>query len=65
MRALDDANNAIAANAQSVDAQLADIRENFRGHEQAYLCYDIEPSLKGATVIAGLFKEAARKARAV
>jgi lysophospholipase L1-like esterase len=61
-QALEDANNAIAANTRSVDAQLADIRGSFRGHEQEYLCYDIEPCLRGATVIAGLFKDAARKA---
>ncbi len=61
VQALDDANHAIAANARAVDAQLADIRGSFRGHEQEYLCYDIEPSLKGAAVIANLFKEAVRK----
>jgi hypothetical protein len=27
-----------------------------------YLCYEIEPSLKGAAVIAGLFKDAVIKA---
>ncbi len=64
-QALGDANDAIAANARSVDAQLADIRGSFRGHEQEYLCYDIEPSLKGATVIADLFTAAARKAKLV
>jgi hypothetical protein len=41
---------------------LADIRGNFRGREQEYLCFDIEPSLKGATMIAGLFKDAVIKA---
>ena len=62
-QALDDANIAIAANVQAVGAMLADIRGSFRGHEQEYLCYVIEPSLQGATVIADLFKEAARKAQ--
>jgi lysophospholipase L1-like esterase len=63
--ALDAANDAIAANVRSVGAALADIRGTFRGHEQDYLCYDIEPSLKGATIIAELFKEEARKAELV
>ncbi len=62
VRALDTANHAIAANVRSVGAHLADIRETFRGNEQEYLCYDIEPSLKGATAIADLFRQAARKA---
>jgi hypothetical protein len=61
--ALDAANKAIASNTLAVDAALADIRETFRGHEREYLCYDIEPSLKGAAVIADLFCEKARKAR--
>jgi lysophospholipase L1-like esterase len=65
LRALEDANNAIAANVRSVDALPADIRGSFRGHEREYLCYDIEPSLRGATVIADLFKEAARAARLI
>jgi len=64
-RALDDANKVIAANALSVNAVLADIRNSFHGHEQEYLCYDIEPSLKGAKVIADLFKEAAHEAQLV
>ena len=58
IRALDEANAVIAANVEKVAARLADIRRAFRGHEQEYLCRDIEPSLKGAAVIAGLFKEA-------
>ena len=61
-RALDEANDAIVANTQSVDAHLADIRGSFRGREQEYLCYDIEPSLQGAMVIANLFKAAAQSA---
>jgi lysophospholipase L1-like esterase len=62
-RALDEANDAIAANVRSVDARLADIRQAFRGHEKEYLCFDIEPSLKGASVIADLFKKVARDAK--
>jgi len=60
--ALDEANAIIAANVRKADAHLADIRRAFRGHEQEDLCYDIEPSLKGAAVIASLFKEAVVKA---
>ncbi len=64
-QALEEANSAIEANILSVGAALANIRETFRGHEQDYLCYDIEPSLKGATVIADLFKEEAQKAQLI
>jgi hypothetical protein len=56
-RALGDANDTIAANVRAVGGHLADIHGAFRGHEMEYLCYDIEPSLKGAAVIARLFKE--------
>jgi lysophospholipase L1-like esterase len=38
--------------------RLADIYGAFRGHEQEYLCMGIEPTLKGATVIADLFAKA-------
>jgi lysophospholipase L1-like esterase len=61
-QALDEVNAIIATNTQKIGAHLADIRGAFRGHEQEYLCYDIEPSLKGAAVIASLFKEAVIKA---
>ena len=61
-QALDEANAIIAANVQKVAAHLADIRRAFRGHEQEYLCYEIEPSLQGAAVIAGLFKGGAVEA---
>ena len=37
------------------DALLADIFLSFRGHEDENLCFDIEPSLRGAQVIAALF----------
>ena len=59
--ALDELNAGIAANVGAVGAQLADIRETFRGHEDEYLCCDIEPSLVGATHIARLFREAKLK----
>ena len=61
VRALDEANAVIASNVRSIDGQLADIRGAFRGHEAKYLCYDIEPSLQGATVIAGLFQAEASR----
>ena len=64
-QALDEANTIIAANAKKVAAHLADIRRAFRGHEQEYLCYEIEPSLQGAAVIAGLFKGAVVEAGGV
>ena len=63
--ALDAANGAIASNVASVGAALADIHGTFLGHEQEYLCYDIEPSLAGATQIAELFMGAARRAKMV
>ena len=55
---LDEANQAIAANAASVGARLVDLRSAFRGHEAAYLCALVEPTLAGATAIAALFREA-------
>ncbi len=58
-QALDAANQAIAKNAGAAGAVLADIRGAFRGHEQDLLCFDIEPSLKGAAVIADLFRRQA------
>ena len=61
-KALDEANAIIERNVASVAAHLADIQSAFRYREQEYLCYDIEPSLKGATVIAGLFKDIVVKA---
>jgi lysophospholipase L1-like esterase len=64
-QSLDEANAIIATNVQKADGRLADIRDAFRGHEREYLCYDIEPSLKGATVIASLFKECAVKSGGV
>jgi len=60
-QALAAANRAIAANCAEVDAELTPIHETFRGQESEYLCLQIEPTLAGATAIARLFCEAARK----
>jgi lysophospholipase L1-like esterase len=65
LQSLDAANNAIAENVRAIGASLVDIRENFRKHEHEYLCYDIEPSHQGATVIANLFLEAYRNAQLI
>lgn len=51
------ANAAIRENCQRVDARLAPIHDAFLGHEMDYLCKGIEPTLQGAEVIAGLFRE--------
>ena len=56
-RRLDETNKIITENVAKVDGRLADIRGVFRGRERDYLCLEIEPNHKGATVIAGLFKE--------
>jgi lysophospholipase L1-like esterase len=61
----DEANAIIVANVEKVGGRLADLRSAFQGHEQEYLCHDIEPSLKGAAVIAGLFNEAVVRAGGV
>jgi hypothetical protein len=55
--ALEAANAAIHANAQQVGACLARVYDAFRGHEQTHLCLQIEPTLEGATAIAGLFRD--------
>ena len=52
------ANRAIHANCLQVGACIAHIHDTFRGHEHEYLCYQIEPTLKGAQAIAGLFRHA-------
>ena len=54
---LDAANAAIRSNCARVDAHLAEIYRTFQGHEDEYLCLDIEPTLKGADAIAMLFRE--------
>lgn len=48
------ANAAIKKNCEIVGAELAGIHDAFAGHDE-YLCMEIEPSLQGATAIAGLF----------
>lgn len=55
-RGLADANAAIHANCDEVDAILATIHDTFRGREHTLLCLGIEPTLQGAKVIAGLFR---------
>jgi lysophospholipase L1-like esterase len=50
-------NEGIAANIASVDGFLADIHAAFLGHEDDYLCLNIEPTLSGATAIASLFHD--------
>ena len=62
MLALAEANEIISKNVEHIGANLADIHGAFHGHEDEYLCYDIEPSHKGAAVIASLFKGAIIKA---
>jgi hypothetical protein len=48
----------IAAAVADRGFRLADIHGRFLGNEREYLCYGIEPTLKGATAIAGLFEQA-------
>ena len=55
---LDAANRVIRSNCLRVGAQLAPIHRTFRGHEQDYLCFQIEPTLAGAKAIANLFRSA-------
>lgn len=55
---LNAANLIIGRNVSAVDAQLADIHAAFRNHESEYVCFEIEPNLKGASVIAELFEKA-------
>jgi hypothetical protein len=52
---LEAVNGMIAENVLAVNGCLADIHGAFQGHEAEYLCFDIEPSLRGAEVIAALF----------
>jgi lysophospholipase L1-like esterase len=58
---LAEANRAIRANCLTVGAYLATIHDTFLGHEEDYLCLDIEPTLAGAAAIAGLFCGAYRE----
>lgn len=57
--ALNEANRIIGLWVHQRGFRLADIHRAFAGHEDEYLCYSIEPSLKGATVIADLFERLA------
>ena len=50
-------NAGIGRNVEAVDGCLADIYSKFKGNEATYLCLDIEPTLKGAAAISGLFLE--------
>lgn len=52
------ANEAIWSNCQQVGALLAPICRTFLGRESQLLCLQIEPNLKGASVIAELFRDA-------
>jgi hypothetical protein len=58
-QALDQVNRFIGETVAQQGFRLADVHDAFRGHEQEYLCLGIEPTLKGATVIADLFEQAA------
>ena len=55
---LDECNRVIGHWAGVYGFRLADIHGAFQGHEEEYLCLAIEPTLKGATVIADLFEQA-------
>jgi lysophospholipase L1-like esterase len=60
--ALSAANRAIAANCLRVGARLARVHDAFRGHEEEFLCFQIEPTLRGAQAIAMLFQQAFEEA---
>lgn len=49
------ANAAIRENCDRIHGAFAPIHDTFQGHEADYLCMGIEPTLAGATAIAGLF----------
>ncbi len=53
---LDELNRGIRENVARIDGLLADIYGAFKGHEEQFLCQQIEPALQGATVIANLFR---------
>lgn len=54
---LSTANRIIHSNCYEVEAQIARIFDAFHGHEREFLCFQIEPTLAGATAIARLFDE--------
>ncbi len=58
---LAEANRVIGLYARLRRFRLADIHGAFLGHEDEYLCYSIEPTLAGASAIAGLFDQAANQ----
>lgn len=57
------ANAAIRKNCGIARATLAPIHDTFQGHEADFLCFAIEPTLKGATAIAELFRRAITETR--
>ena len=59
LAALDEVNGFIGRCVRGSGFRLADIRAALHGHEQEYLCLGIEPTLKGAGVVADLFEQAA------
>ncbi len=54
---LTELNDGIRQNVLSIRGCHADIFTAFKGREDEYLCQGIEPTLDGATAIAGLFEE--------
>ena len=62
LKAFGEANRIIRLAVSQSGFRLADIHGAFLGHEREYLCYGIEPSLAGATVIADLFETEFRAA---
>jgi hypothetical protein len=54
---LDGVNAFIGEQVRKYGFRLADVAAAFLGHEEDYLCFGIEPTLTGATAIAGLFEE--------
>jgi len=59
---LDEANRLIGFWAGERGFRLADVFGAFLGHEDEYLCRAIEPTLRGAAAIAGLFEAQYRAA---
>jgi hypothetical protein len=57
------ANAAIHENCDQVHAITVPIHDTFQDHSGTYLCLGMEPSINGATAIAGLFATAYRHQR--
>lgn len=53
---LEAVNRGIRANCMAIGAEHAPIYETFRGNEKEFICLQIEPTLRGAEAIAGLFR---------